>query len=46
MLGEVLGGQRRLVLFGVLLAGCACGPTDVKAPKWDPVVAAERAVGL
>ena len=44
MLQGILGGQRRLVLFGVLLAGCSRGPTAVNAPEWDPAAAAERAL--
>jgi hypothetical protein len=44
MLREVLGGQRRLVLFGVLLTGCGPGSKDLKVPEWDPAVAAERAL--
>jgi hypothetical protein len=44
MLQGVLGGQRRLVLFGVLLAGCGRGSKDLKAPEWDASAAAERAL--
>ena len=44
MLQGVLGGQRRLILFGVLLAGCGLGSKGIKAPEWDPAVAADRAL--
>jgi hypothetical protein len=44
MLHGVLRSQSQLVLFGVLLAGCGGGPSDVKAPEWDPSTAAERAL--
>src|SRR4051794_6310541 len=36
--------RRRLVLFGLLLAGCGHGQTRIVVPQWDAAAATERAM--